>query len=44
MLGPKLEEVTGEWRRLHSERVHGLYSTANVVRVIKSIKIINNNI
>jgi hypothetical protein len=40
MLGPKREKVTVEWRRLHCERDHGLYSTSNIVRVIKSIKII----
>jgi hypothetical protein len=28
--------VTGEWRRLHNEELNGLYSSANIVRVIKS--------
>jgi len=30
------EEVTGEWRRLHGEELNGLYSSPNIVRVIKS--------
>jgi len=35
-LGPKRDEVTGEWRKLHSEELSGLYSSPNIVRVIKS--------
>jgi len=34
--GPKSDEVTGEWRKLHSEELNGLYSTPNTFRVIKS--------
>ena len=30
------DEVTGEWRRLHEEEVNDLYSSPNIVRVIKS--------
>jgi PAS domain-containing protein len=36
IFGPKREEVTGEWRKLHSEELNGLYSLPNIVRVIKS--------
>jgi hypothetical protein len=34
--GPKRDEVTGEWRKLHNEEVHDLYSSPMIVRVIKS--------
>jgi hypothetical protein len=34
--GLKRDEVTGEWRRLHNEELCGLYSSPNVIRVIKS--------
>ena len=34
-LGPKRDE-NGEWRRLHSEELHRLYRSPNIVRVIKS--------
>jgi len=33
---PRMEEVTGEWGRLHKEELNNLYSSANIVRVIKS--------
>jgi hypothetical protein len=36
IFGPKREEVTGEWRRLHKEELNDLYSSANIIRVIKS--------
>ena len=34
--GPKRDEVTGEWRKLHNEEINDLYSPSNIVRVIKS--------
>jgi hypothetical protein len=34
--GPKRDEVTGEWRKLHNEELNDLYSSSNIVRVIKS--------
>ena len=33
---PKKDEVTGDWRKLHNEELNGLYSSPNIVRVIKS--------
>jgi hypothetical protein len=34
--GPKRDEVTGKWRKLHNEELHDIYSSPNIVRVIKS--------
>jgi hypothetical protein len=36
LFGPKREEVSGGWRRLHNEELHNLYTLPNNVRVIKS--------
>jgi hypothetical protein len=36
IFGPKRDEVTAEWRRLHNEELNDLYSSLNIVRVIKS--------
>jgi hypothetical protein len=33
---PKRDEVTGDWRTLHNERLHNLYSLPNIIRMIKS--------
>ena len=35
VLGPKRDEVTGEWRKLHNEELSDLYSSPNIVRAIK---------
>jgi hypothetical protein len=34
--GPKRDEVTGGWRKLHNEELHSLYSSPNIIRMIKS--------
>jgi hypothetical protein len=36
IFGPKRDEVTGEWRRLHNEELYAVYSSPNIIRVIKS--------
>jgi hypothetical protein len=36
MFGPKRDEVTGEWRKLHNEELHNLYSSPDVIRQVKS--------
>jgi hypothetical protein len=35
LLGPKRDKVTGEWRKLHNEGLHNVYSSPNIVRQIK---------
>jgi hypothetical protein len=34
IFGPKRDEVTGEWRKLHNKELNDLYSSPNIVRVI----------
>jgi hypothetical protein len=36
IFGPKRDEATGEWRRLHNEELNDLYSSPNIIRVVKS--------
>src|SRR5215469_10808868 len=36
VFGPKRDEVTGEWRKLHNEELSDLYSSPNIVQVVKS--------
>jgi hypothetical protein len=36
IFGPKRDETTGEWRRLHNEELNDLYSSPNVIRATKS--------
>jgi hypothetical protein len=36
ILGPKRDEVTGGWRKLHNEELHNLYPCPSIIRVIKS--------
>jgi hypothetical protein len=35
VFGPKRDEVTGEWRKLHKEDLYDLQSSPNIIRVIK---------
>jgi hypothetical protein len=39
VFGPKRDEVTGEWRKLHNEELNDLYSLPNIVRVVKSRRV-----
>jgi hypothetical protein len=36
IFGPKRDEVTGGWRKLHNEELHNLYSSPSIIRMIKS--------
>jgi hypothetical protein len=36
IFGPMRDEVTGEWRKLHSEELHNLYSSPDIIRQVKS--------
>jgi hypothetical protein len=36
IFGPKKDDVTGDWRKLHNEELHNLYSSPNIMRMIKS--------
>jgi hypothetical protein len=36
MFGMKRNEVTGGWRKLHNEKLHNIYSSPSIIRMIKS--------
>jgi hypothetical protein len=36
IFGPKRDKVTGGWRKLHNEELHGLYSSPSIIRVIRA--------
>jgi hypothetical protein len=38
IFGPKRDEVTGGWRKLHNEGLHELYSSPSINRIIKSMR------
>jgi hypothetical protein len=40
IFGPRRDEVTGEWRKLHNEEFHNLYTTSNFTRAIKRRRMI----
>jgi hypothetical protein len=35
IFGPKRDEVTGGWRKLHNEELHNLYSSPSIIRMIR---------
>jgi hypothetical protein len=37
IFGPKRDEVAGGWRKLHNEELHNLFSTPNMIRMIRMI-------
>jgi hypothetical protein len=39
IFGPRMDEVTGDWRKLHNEELRNLYSSPNIIRMIKSRRI-----
>jgi hypothetical protein len=39
IFGPKRDEVTGEWRKLHNEELYDLYSSPSIIRMIKARRI-----
>jgi hypothetical protein len=38
IFGPKRDEVTGEWRKLNNEELHNLYSSLDITRQVKSMR------
>jgi hypothetical protein len=36
IFGPKRDEVRGEWRKMHNEEIHNLYSSPDIIRQVKS--------
>jgi hypothetical protein len=40
IFGSKRDEVTGDWRQLHNEALHNLYSSPSIIRMIKSNRVI----
>jgi hypothetical protein len=39
IFGPKRDEIIGGWRKLHNEELHNLYSSPNIIIMIKSSRI-----
>jgi hypothetical protein len=39
IFGPKRDEVTGDWRKLHNEELHNLYSSPNIIRMMRSRRV-----
>ena len=40
LFGPKRDEVTGEWRKLHNEELNDLYTSLNIIPLIKSRRMV----
>jgi hypothetical protein len=38
IFGPKRDEVMGDWKKLHNEELHNLFSLPRIIRMIKSIR------
>jgi hypothetical protein len=38
IFGPKRDQVTGEWRKLHNEELHNMYSSPDIIRKVKSTR------
>jgi hypothetical protein len=36
IFGPKRAEIIGGWRKMHSEKLHNVYTSPNIIRIIKS--------
>jgi hypothetical protein len=36
IFGPKRDEETGEWKKLHNEELHDLYSSPSIIRIMKA--------
>jgi hypothetical protein len=36
IFGPKRDDVAGEWRKLHNEKLHDLYSSPSIIRIIQA--------
>jgi hypothetical protein len=36
IFGPKRDGIVGDWRKLHNEELHSLYSTLDIIRIIKT--------
>jgi hypothetical protein len=36
IFGPKSDETTGEWRKLHNEKLYNLYSSSGIIRMTRS--------
>jgi hypothetical protein len=40
IFAPKRDEVTGSWKKLHNEELHNMYSSPNIIRMLKSMRMI----